>query len=90
MAIEGGNFTAAFFKEDSVRDLFNVEEQQKQKEAEKQIVPKLKEKEKEKKSQNDGDEKKPQTENDITNEQYEKVLRHAIFYYSLYKIPKLY
>ena len=74
MAIEGGNFTTAFFKEDSVRDLFNVEEQQKKQDTE--IVSKSKEEEKEeKKSQSvKDDDMKPQTENNLTNEQYEKVL----------------
>ena len=77
MAIEGGNFTTAFFKEDSVRDLFNVEEQQKKQDTE--IVSKSKEEEKEEKNSqsvkdDDNDDMKPQTENNLTNEQYEKVL----------------
>ena len=85
MAIEGGNFTTAFFKEDSVRDLFNVEEQQQQPQQQQQQSEKIsvsKSVEKEEiveKVEKDGSEKKP-PENDLTNEQYEKVF--IIIYHS--------
>lgn len=82
MAIEGGNFTTAFFKEDSVRDLFNVEEQQKLEE-EKQQLKEKEEKQQLKEEENisqkhDNDENKQQNENDFTNEDYEKVFQNFL------------
>ena len=38
IAIEGGNFTTAFFKKDSVRDLFNADEGGKDDDEEEQVV----------------------------------------------------
>ena len=81
MAIEGGNFTTAFFKEDSVRDLFNVDGHEKQHEAEK---------EEEKMSKKEEDKNKSQTENDLTNEQYEKVFLKMCHFEFYHLYPKLY
>ena len=84
MAIEGGNFTTAFFKEDSVRDLFNVSAtEEKSAAADNVVVPtssKRKTVQDEKEKKDDGEseacEEKSEASKEapkITNEQYEKV-----------------
>ena len=67
MAIEGGNFTTAFFKEDSVRDLFNTDKDNQNEEV--VAVTKPLEAAKEEKT-----ESIQEPQNNLTNEQYEKVI----------------